>query len=103
VVSGPDATREDRWAIARLEARVAALEEALIRRSRELRELQRHLCPGDLARLVRIVHGLPASAATVFDVELWDETTDLTSAEVEDTLRDLWASLAPEQAASDDD
>jgi hypothetical protein len=102
VVNEADAEREDRLAIARLEARVAALEEALIRRSRELRELQHHLCAADLARLVRIVHGLPASAAGAFDVELWNETTDLTPAEVEDTLRDLWASLAPEQAADDD-
>ena len=102
-MSEPHPSREDRWAIARLEARVATLEELLIQRSRELRELQRQLCAGDLARLVRIVHGLPASVDTAFDVELWHETTDLTSAEVEDTLRDLWASLAPERSETDDE
>jgi hypothetical protein len=103
VVSEADTGLRDRLAIARLEARVATLEEALIRRSRELRALQRHLCAGDLAMLVRIVHGLPTSVVTAFDVELWHETTDLTPGDVEETLRDLWASLAPEQPTSDDD
>ena len=103
MVSEQHPSREDRWTIARLEARVAALEDALIRRSVELRVLQSHLCAADLAMLVRIVHGLPAATRTDFDVELWHETTDLTSGEVEDTLRDLWASLAPERAVADDD
>ena len=40
--------------IARLEARVASLEAALLRRSRELRLLQASLCPRDLRTLERL-------------------------------------------------
>jgi hypothetical protein len=94
---------EDRLTIARLEARVTALEEALERRSRELRALQRHLCPADLAILVRIVNGLPALPSHAFEPELWDEGSATRPADVEDTLGALWASLAPDSSGSDVD
>jgi hypothetical protein len=81
--------------IARLEARVAALEEALVRRSRELLELQGHLCGRDVALLARVEAGLPLLPAGPLDPELWRETTQLTAADVEETLRGLWSSLAP--------
>jgi hypothetical protein len=79
--------------ITELEARVAGLEAALERRSRELRELQRHLCPRDLALLGRIASGLPA--ASPLDSLDWEESTDVRSAEVDEVLRGLWASVAP--------
>ncbi|HXU29892.1 MAG TPA: hypothetical protein VN851_04875 [Thermoanaerobaculia bacterium] len=86
--------------IARLEARVAALEEALVRRSRELRELQRHLPSRELLNLSRLAGGLPPVPTGRYDLEVWRETTALTSASVEETLRDLWQSLTPEPFAA---
>lgn len=84
--------------IARLEARVTALEDALVRRSRELRALQRHLCPRDLTILQRLRSGLCPIPRGPFDPELWDESTSLYPADVANTLRLLWDSLAVDQA-----
>lgn len=81
--------------IAELEARVAALEAALKRRSRELRVLQGHLCRRDLITLSRLATGLPALARGAYEPELWRETTDFTPAQVDETLTDLWHSLVP--------
>ena len=117
--------------IARLEGRIAALENALDRRSRELRLLQATLCPADLvqlarmatdlgpqahvletdapdispawlhpgrnepSQLARIADGLPPLPQIAHQLEYWTETTVITSAEVEATLADLWASLTP--------
>ncbi len=81
--------------IARLEARVAALEAALEARSRELRLVQRHCCPRDLALIARIRSGLPPLSRWAFEPALWQETTELTPAEVEPVLQDLWRSLRP--------
>ncbi|NJL28335.1 MAG: hypothetical protein HC897_10825 [Thermoanaerobaculia bacterium] len=80
--------------IAYLEARVAALEEALTRRSTLVRQLQTQLEPQDLLRWSRLVHGLPLLPRHAYDLTLWSETTELTPAEVDATLRDLWSSLA---------
>jgi hypothetical protein len=79
--------------IAELEARVAALEDALATRSRKLRILQRHLCPRDLAILGRIASGLPPIPRGPFEPELWEESTLLRPADVPVTLRHLWDSL----------
>jgi hypothetical protein len=103
VVSAADSSPADQLTIARLEARVAALEGALARRSRELRALQRHLCPADLAVLVRIANGLTPMPSQAFEPELWEETTDLRPADVKGTLSDLWASLEPVQGSLDAD
>ena len=103
MVSGGSSSQADRWAIARLEARVAALEEALARRSRELRALQRHLCPTDLAILTRVTNGLPPLPSQAFEPELWNETTELRPADVGETIQDLWASLAPIRGGDDVD
>jgi hypothetical protein len=84
----------DRLTIARLEGRVAALEAALALRSRELRTLQRHLCPRDLTILSRLASGLCPVPSGPFEPELWDESTHLHSADVSETLRHLWSSLA---------
>lgn len=81
--------------IARLEARVAALEAALERRSRELRLIQRHVCKRDLILISRLMAGLPPLPFGAYEPAFWQETTALTQAEVEATLTDLWRSLAP--------
>ncbi len=86
--------------IARLEARVAALEGALVRRSNELRELQRHLPGRELLNLSRLAGGLPPVPRGRYDLEVWRETTALSTANVEVTLLDLWQSLAPTPSVS---
>lgn len=91
---------EDALRIARLEARVAALEAALVHRSNELRELQRHLSSRELLNLSRLVGGLPPLPRGRYDLEVWRETTALSTANVEETLLDLWQSLAPAPSAS---
>ncbi len=80
-------------AMARLMARVAALEAALARRSAELRELQAALPPRELVGLSRRLAGLSPSPESPYDPEGWRETVDLTPADVEETLADLWRSL----------
>ncbi len=84
--------------IARLEARVVALEEALVRRSNELRELQRILPSRELLNLSRLAGGLPPVPRGRYDLEVWRETTALTHANVQETLLDLWQSVAPAPA-----
>lgn len=86
--------------IARLEARAAALEAALERRSAEIRRLQRELPERELVALSRVSAGLPPGPATPFEPEQWRETTELTPAEVAATLTDLWRSLRPQEPAS---
>ena len=81
--------------LARLRARVEALESALEARSRELRLIQKHCCARDLSLIARIRAGLPPLARYAFDLDQWRETTELTLAEVEPVMRDLWLSLAP--------
>jgi hypothetical protein len=85
--------------IAWLEGRVAALEAALARRSHEMREIQRHLCPRDLARWARAQAGLPIVPRLACQPELWQETCELTEAQVPETMRDLWVTLHPGSAA----
>jgi hypothetical protein len=80
--------------IVRLQARVAALEEALVRRSTQLRELQRLLPGRELLNLSRLAGGLPPIPRGRYDLETWRETTALSTANVEETLLDLWRSLA---------
>jgi hypothetical protein len=80
--------------IAFLEARVTALEEALRRRSEELRLIQRHICLPDLVLVSRIVLGLPPSRGA-YDPTFWSESTDVVEADVEDTLLDLWVAVTP--------
>jgi hypothetical protein len=81
--------------IARLEARIAALEAALEERSRELRAIQQHVCPRDLILISRLRAGLPPLPRGAFEPAFWRETTQLTPADVEETLRDLWSSIVP--------
>lgn len=81
--------------IARLEARVATLEAALEERSRELRRIQKHVCHRDLVLISRLRAGLPPLPRGAYDPAFWRETTELTAADVEETLCDLWSSIVP--------
>jgi hypothetical protein len=81
--------------IARLEGKVAALEAALERRSGELRLLQALLCQRDLAQWTRQLAGLPPLPRIAHEPSFWHETRELTIAEVQETLLDLWSSLYP--------
>lgn len=94
---------ELRERIARLEGRIAALEDALERRSREMRLLQASLCPTDLVQLARICDGLSPLPRIACQPEYWSETTLIAPAEVEATLEDLWASLTPSPVATETD
>lgn len=89
--------------IAYLEARLEGLEAALAARSRELRKLQRHLTGEDLLLLSRILSGLPPLPQRAYGMSLWSETTELESADVEETLHDLWRSLRPIEDPPDAD
>jgi hypothetical protein len=84
--------------VARLQARVTALEAALEERSRELRLIQRHVCQRDLLLIARLRAGLPPFPLGAYEPAFWRETTELTPADVEETLRDLWLSLTPPDA-----
>ena len=81
----PDSAR-----IAELEARVAALERALRRRSRQLREIQRCVCSADLLAIDAIAAGR-APAAQFEGLDGWEEDNHLTAADVGETLDALWA------------
>ena len=81
--------------IARLEARAAALEAALDERSRLLVRIQEHVCRRDLVLISRLLAGLPPLPRGAYDPAFWRETTDLTPADVEETLTDLWGSIVP--------
>lgn len=85
--AGPETLR-----ILELEARVAALEEILETRSHRLRRLQRSLCRRDL----RLLH-LALSGTASLDLSDWEETTDLSPADVEETFETLWAAVEQER------
>ena len=87
--------------IARLAAKVEALEAALAKRSRLLRLLQRYLSARDLVLLSRLEDGLTPLPWHDNDLAAWEETTSLRPAEVGETLEELWASLAPPQLGDD--
>jgi hypothetical protein len=81
--------------VERLKARVAALESALEERSRELRLIQRNVCQRDFLLIARLRAGLAPLPRGAFEPGFWRETTELTTADVEDTLQDLWSSFTP--------
>jgi len=81
--------------IARLEARVAALEAALEERSHKLRLIQRSVCHRDFLLISRIACGLPPLPRGAYEPAFWHETSELAAADVEETLRDLWISVVP--------
>lgn len=81
--------------IARLEARVEALEFALAARSRVLRQLARVICEEDLMNLSRLSIGRPPIPHAGFGLRGWRETTALSAGDVEKTMSELWRSAAP--------
>lgn len=89
--------------IAYLEARVEALEAALGRRSRKLRQIQKHLPREALLLVSRLLNGLPPLPYQAYDLALWPETTKLIPADVEETMQDLWRSLRAVDVSSDAD
>ena len=95
-MSSPETASE----IAHLRARVAALEAALERRSRELRLIQGHVCAVDLVLVSRVCAGLPL-AKGAYDPVLWRETTEVTEADIQETLEDLWVAVTPSPAGGD--
>lgn len=85
-MSGQDDSSERRMAY--LEGRVAALEEALESRSRELRLVQEHLGHAGLEVLEAIRRGEEPIAMRSWGAEL--EGSEVDEAEVQDVLRALW-------------
>ena len=83
-----------------LQARVEALEEALVRRSRELRALQRVLGERELAVIARIATGRWGTslddALNPFELDTWRERATLEKAEVRPALAALWRVVAQE-------
>ena len=86
---------EVEFELARLRSRVNALESALVRRSKELRAIQRCVCERDLIIIARVVSGLRPLATGPFDIASWSETPLLEPADIEQTLTDLWNSTVP--------
>lgn len=79
--------------IVRLEARVAALESALRRRSEELREILAGACAADRARIHTVLaREIPTASG---DAGLGRETYWTAPAEVIETLTELWTAVAP--------
>lgn len=76
--------------IAELESRVAGLEKALEKRSRELRLIQEHACSTDLVLIHRVSCGLPPLPQYAYELARWNESPELNAAEVEKALTDLW-------------
>jgi hypothetical protein len=88
--------------ITRLLARIAELEAALVESSEELRLLIEHCGERELAMLRRIRAGLPPQARYAFEPAFWSETTDLTPAEVEPVLEELWRWTARRELFQDE-
>ena len=80
-------------AVARLEARVAALEEELERRSRVLRAITREVCERDRIVMTRVAAGRAPHPGADYSLLGFRETTELEPAEVSATLEELWEAL----------
>lgn len=93
MVTEDTASRRLAATVARLEARCAALEAALTERSHLLARIQAHVCRRDLVLISRLLAGLPPLPRGAYEPAFWRETTELTPADVEETLADLWSSL----------
>lgn len=83
------------YQIARLEARVHALETKLAERSAWIRAFARDARDEDLVKLCRAALGLPPIPRAGFGLRGWGETTELRAGEVEPTMSELWRSLTP--------
>ena len=83
--------------IARLEARVARLEELLSERSRMVRALARGACDIDFEAISRLASGRPLLMRTGSGLHDEREERQMTSADVERTMTTLWRKVAPFQ------
>jgi hypothetical protein len=94
----------DKLRIAELESRVASLEKALEKRSRELRLIQNHACSTDLVLIHRVSCGLPPLPQFAYELSRWNESPELNATEVEKALTDLWdyVNLAEKAAKVDE-
>jgi hypothetical protein len=92
MVAGDD--RSGRVRIAELEAQVQRLEKSLAERSDLIRALSPELCDKDLVTLSRLSSGLPPLPRSGIGLAGWRESTELSPADVEETMIELWRSLA---------
>ena len=86
--------------IAELRARVAALEQALERRSQELRQLQQLACLDDLLKIDQLCTQSGRGSGLGFDPSSWQESHRMQPSDAEETLRQLWRSLADAESAN---
>lgn len=91
---------ERREALARLglAARVERLEQANAERSRLIRRLAGELCDDDVLVLSWLAAGSRPPSSGDRGSRRWLETTDLTTADVETTMRELWRTDRPRLA-----
>jgi|EndophyteCoNSPM_1038545.scaffolds.fasta_scaffold11070_2 hypothetical protein len=90
------------YTIARLEARVAALESKLAERSAWIRAWARDARDEDLVKLCRAALGMPPIPRAGMGLRGWGETTELSAGEVEPTMAELWRSLTPLHLSADE-
>lgn len=95
-------TEKAAFTIARLEARVAALEKKLGERSAWIRAWARDARDEDLVKLCRAALGLPPIPRAGLGLRGWGETTELAAGEVEPTMAELWRSLTPLDLSADE-
>lgn len=95
MVAGDDRSVSPR--IAELEAQVERLEKSLAERSALIRALGPELCDKDLVTLSRLSSGLPPLPRSGIGLAGWRESPDLSPADVEETMIELWRSLAVAQ------
>ena len=85
--------RSDRVRIAELEAQVERLEKCLAERSAVIRALSPELCDRDLVTLSRLSSGLPPLPRSGIGLAGWRESSELSPADVDETMEELWRSL----------
>lgn len=79
--------------VARLEARVAALEEKLEQRSGFIQAITRELCEADRITMTRVASGRAPNPGADHSLLGFRETTQLEPAEVSATMEELWEAL----------
>lgn len=87
--------RERSAEVERLEARVGRLERGLADRSRLIRRLALEICDDDVLVMSWLAAGSRSPIGGNAGFRRWVETTELTPADVETTMRDLWRREAP--------
>ncbi|MDQ5871090.1 MAG: FkbM family methyltransferase [Acidobacteriota bacterium] len=90
--NGPPGEEDSREA---LEALVATLELRLAERSTLLQRLVTEICDDDVLVMSWLESGSRPPFAGGRGLRRWVETTELTSADVETTMKELWRSVAP--------